>query len=243
MLLLLLVFSSPVVSTSYAQLGEVAGHLNFAVQVGHSQTITWTLLNVGSNLTTVSIAPPGLQLTSNSQTANQPVPTVTFSPNTVTIQPHSSAVINVTVFMPLNETPYFASWEGIISAQVVSNATNPGGAQIQEGIAKIFSIGAIPSTTTSTTTIATTALVSQASLPSISLTPMELYGIGGIVVLVIIVVIAYMIGKRAGGKAAPAKRATRAKATSSRKKRAKKGKKGKAGKGAARKKARKRRAR
>ena len=134
----LLVFS--VVSS--AQLGEVAGKLVFQVPVGYNQTIQWHLLNEGNSSIYVQIGQsPALQLTSNAQTtAGQPVPLVVVHPLNLTVQPHSITNVNITVFMSKNDTPYLASWQGQLSAQEVTNQSNPGGALVIQGVGKIFTI-------------------------------------------------------------------------------------------------------
>ncbi len=176
-----------IVPLSYSQIGEVAGHLDFSVQVGHNETLQWTILNFGSNTITVSITPPpSLQLTSNASTANQPLPTYSVSQSVVVVPPGGSKIVNVTVTMPLNDTPNFASWEGILSAVTVSNSSNPGGANIEGGVAKIFSIVAVPSTTTT--------IVSEGfSLGSLGGT--TTYIVIGALVVVIIAIIAYYLLK------------------------------------------------
>jgi hypothetical protein len=187
-----------------SQLGEVAGQLIFQVQVGHNQTQQLHLLNEGNQSITVQIVPPSsLQLTSNKTlSANQIPPTLTFSPNNGIVPAHGILNINVTVSMPLNDTPYLASWEGIISAQEASNASNPGGAVILEGVAKIMTATPIPSTTTSTTTIPTTVATAQAQSQSPSTLP-----IIAIIILIIVVCAAYYLmksNKKSGKKSAKA---------------------------------------
>lgn len=154
----LLLFSS-FFSITFAQLGEVAGPLGFTVQVGHTETLQWRLLNNGNDSIAVHVTiPPQLQITSNVvQAENQTTPTISLYPVNATVPSHGILTINVTVFMPLNNTPNQTSWEGILSAEEVSNQTNPGGAVVFAGVAKISSISAIPSTTTSSTTTSTVA--------------------------------------------------------------------------------------
>ncbi len=145
-------------SIATAQLGEIAGELAFSVQVGHSETLQMHLLNAGGQPISVQMVPPAhLQLTSNaSLTGNQTYPTYMVNPINLTIPPHGESAVNVTIYMPLNDMPNFATWEGILSAQEVSNVSNPGGAVVIEGVAKGFSIGVIASTTTTTTAPPTT---------------------------------------------------------------------------------------
>jgi hypothetical protein len=172
------------VSISAAQLGEVAGVLGFQVQVGHNETVQLQLLNEGSTPIGVTMIPPyRLQLMTNSLTAvNQITPTLYISPRNLTISPHGTYSVNITIYMPLNDTPNWASWEGILSAQEVSNATNPGGAVVLEGVAKIFSVVAIPSTTTTSTIPPTT-------IPTIPPSPISaISGLMPVIAIVLVVV-------------------------------------------------------
>ena len=144
-----------------AQLGEQGGQPHFTVQVGHNQTFHWVLLNEGNT----SI---GFQIHIESIAAqdNQTTPTITASPAYGVIPARGSFTVNLTVFIPLNDTPGAATWSTIASAVEASNVSNPGGVVLQEGVAKIVSISAIPSTTT-TTSIPTTTIVPKSAVPQI----------------------------------------------------------------------------
>lgn len=194
-----------------AQLGEVAGYLNYVIQVGHSQTLTLTLVNGGNQTLGVMMQPPGhLTLISPAGTdANQILPTITsIVPMNLTIPPHSFAHVNITIYMPLNNTPRQAAWEGIMSAQMVSNQSNSGGgAVILSGVAKVFTIASIPSTTT--TTISTTTMPS--ALQTLG-SPTAL--VGGLVGVAAVVILYYMTkGKKKGkggkGAAKPKRKGAR----------------------------------
>ena len=202
-ILFALLASSIIAAISYPQIGEVAGHLNFTVQVGHSQILQWGLVNFGDNSISAHILVPShIYLTSNSLTANQLYPTYSISATNVTVPPHSTLYLNVTVFMPLKDTPNFATWEGVFNAQLVSNSSNPGEASVLAGVAKVFSIVAIPSTTTTSTTTSSTIQQSQASGSRVP------YAVIGVVVVALIAVAAYMMAK---GRKKPAKKAAPAK--------------------------------
>ncbi len=162
-----------------AQLGEEAGSLNFNVQVGHNQTLQMHLGNSGN-------VPVGfkIQLPSITEQDNQSPPIITASPLYGVVQPYSTFPVNITVFMPLNDTPGATTWSVIISAVQSNNASNPGGAVIEEGVAKIASISAILSTT-STSTVTTTVL--QRLGATAPLVPSSMLVI--IVVVIVIVVL------------------------------------------------------
>lgn len=119
---------------TYAQLGEVAGPLNFNVNVSGSETLQLTVLNSGSTPLAYRVLFPTLQ-----QIPNETAPTLTMSPLNGTIQPYKEQMINVTVYVPGNDKPG-QHWSGIIQVVQKSNQTNPGGAVIQTGVAKLISI-------------------------------------------------------------------------------------------------------
>ncbi len=188
-----------------AQLGEIAGQLNFQVQIGHNQTIQLHLLNEGNTSIGVHVTAQALQLTSNRVlSANQPTPTIFISPENLTVPAYGTSAINITVSMPLGDTPYLASWEDIISAQEATNATNPGGALILQGVAKIISVGAIPSTTTTSTIPTTIAQSAGAGVGPLSGAALPI----AVIILIIIIAIAYYYSaRRPKGRKAPGRRA------------------------------------
>ncbi len=137
--IVLFLFSLLIIS-AYAQLGEVAGPLNFNVSIGSSQTQQLVLINGGSTPITVKTT-----LNSITQIANTITPSVTFNPEVATIPPHSQLAINVTVAMPYNTSDISKHWEAIISAAEQSNITISGtGAVVVAGMAKIANITALP---------------------------------------------------------------------------------------------------
>lgn len=158
-------------ANSSAQLGEVAGQLNFQVPLGHNQTVLWHLLNEGNTSISIQIgSSSSLQPSNAILAAKQPLPIVKIIPLNLTIPPHSLVNINVTVFMPKNETPGLVTWTGQLSAQEVTNATNPGGAVVIQGVGKIFAIGSIlppppPTTSTIVQTPAPITTVSSSTNP------------------------------------------------------------------------------
>ncbi len=155
----LAVFSAFVL-TPAAQFGEQGWQPHFQVQVGHNETLPWVLLNEGNSSIGFQI-----QIESISQQDNQTTPTIAANPAYGMVPPHGDLVVNLTVFMPLNDTPGAVSWSTIASAVEASNASNPGGAVLQAGVAKIVSIGAIASTT-STSTIAQRAVAAPIAIPT-----------------------------------------------------------------------------
>ncbi len=204
---LLLAILAALVPLAYGQIGEVAGQLNFQIQVGHSQTLTLTVLNEGSTpIGFAVLAPSGSQLqvtSARNSTVGQTRPTIVVYPMNGTIPARGAATINVTVSMPLNDTPGKASYEGIIQVLQSSNQTNPGGAVLQEGVAKIFSVGAIPSTTTTTSVTTTIPGVTATTASALSYTT---YLIPVIWLAIIVLILWYLTAVkrfiRAGGKPA-----------------------------------------
>ncbi|MFI5412930.1 MAG: hypothetical protein ACHQX1_03490 [Candidatus Micrarchaeales archaeon] len=194
-------YSSCLSTISSAQLGEIGGQLHFNIIPGQSQSIQWTLLNEGNTSISVQMlgpAPTQLQLTSNAMTsANQIPPTVYLTPANATIPEHSTVPVNITVFMPYNDTPGLASWEGILSAQEYTNQTNPGGAVIIEGVAKILTIASIkPPPPPTTSTIAQQGILVSTPTPSSSATP-----IAGAALLIVAILLGYGYYKHhRGGK-------------------------------------------
>ncbi len=200
-LLIGLMFVTLLVSVAVAQLGEEAGSLSFSVQVGHNQTLQLHLLNEGNS----SI---GFQMHAQSLKTedNQTTPTMAISPLSGVIQPHGAFTVNVTVSMPLTNTPGAVTWDTIISAVEASNTTNPGGAVLQAGVAKIVAIQAIPSTTTTIVQ----RVGAQISLPASALIIIEIV----IIVIVVAAVAAAFLLRRKPqrgkkGVAASAKKARR----------------------------------
>ena len=135
---LLLVFGA---SFAGAQLGEVAGGLNFNVSLGGSQTSnTFTIVNAGNSTIGFSIINPAFNQIPNSTT-----PTVIISPMNGTLAPHSNLRIDVTVIMPTGQDKPGMRWDGFIQVlSVLANSDNPGGAVIQTGVAKEIIIVAAP---------------------------------------------------------------------------------------------------
>ncbi len=155
LVLTLILSSSMLFAVPSAQLGEVAGQIHFHVPLGGSQTLQLSLLNEGNTSIGVQVNPPqNLQITSNAMLAvNQITPKVYIAPQNVTLPAHGEVNVNVSVFMPMNNTPDIVTWQGYISSQEVTNQTNPGGAVVIEGVGKVFTISATlppPPPTTST---------------------------------------------------------------------------------------------
>ncbi len=119
---------------AYAQLGEVAGPLNFNVNTSGSQTMQLTVINSGSTPIGFKVLQPSLQ-----SIPNETTPTVTISPLNGTIAPYKQQLINVTVYISGSDKPGL-HWSGFIQVIQQTNQTNPGGAVIQSGVAKMISI-------------------------------------------------------------------------------------------------------
>ncbi len=122
---------------SYAQIGEVAGPVNFNVSVGSYQSLPVTIVDGGN-------APIAFNVTYvlTTKIKNVTAPIVTINPMNGTINPHSEVVLNVTTYVPGNDKPG-TFWNGQIS--VVSNSVaqiTGSGAIIRAGTLKIFTITA-----------------------------------------------------------------------------------------------------
>ncbi len=126
---------SIILSMPLAQIGEVAGPVNFNVSAGSSQSLSVTIVNGGSSSLFFNATP--IVTTS---IVNETTPTVIVSPKNGTIGPHSQVVLNLTAFVPGADKPGL-EWNGQLS--VVSNSLSTitgSGAIIQEGALKIFTI-------------------------------------------------------------------------------------------------------
>ena len=134
-LFLTFVLFSAFIGMSLAQIGEVAGPVNFNVSSGSSQSLTVTIVNGGNNPLSFNATPLVTTVI-----ANETTPTAIVSPKTGTIGPHSQISLNLTAYVPGNDKPGL-EWNGQLS--VVSNSSstiNGSGAIIQEGALKIFTI-------------------------------------------------------------------------------------------------------
>ena len=133
-------------NTPHAQLGEFAGHIVFNVTLGQSETLDqWTIFNSGNSPVTYNVIAPSITinkvagLSANNRTA----PIMIITPSTGTLQPRQNQVLNITVYMPAKNNTGGLSWEAIPQIVTVTNNTNPGGAVVQVGVAKIISINAV----------------------------------------------------------------------------------------------------
>ncbi len=129
-LILIFILSTTVLVAAHAQIGEVAGPINFNVSLGSSQTLQYTIVNGGS-------APMNFYIKAaiTSSIKNETTPTITAFPANGTILPHQQYAINLTVHMPSNDKPGL-TWQGTAQALEASNITAPGGAVIQTGVLK-----------------------------------------------------------------------------------------------------------
>jgi len=134
-LFLLLVFTAV---SAKAELGEVAGQPNFNVSLGQSETLNVTLLNSGDEPIGFSVVMPVLSTVPDATT-----PTVTAYPMNGIIQPRSPYRVAITVHMPTAKNKPGLSWTGVMQFLQVSNVSNPGGAVLQVGVAKIVTITAM----------------------------------------------------------------------------------------------------
>ena len=124
--------------SSSAQLGEVAGNLNFAMVPGHNQTLQWGLVNYNS--TPVQVQYQGPTLTQFYNAVNPTITVPGFTGFNGTIQP-GITYVNVTVSMPKNDIPYEGNtpWTGVLGMNLLAQNCTGGGC-IVAGVAKRFYI-------------------------------------------------------------------------------------------------------
>ncbi|BCS91214.1 MAG: hypothetical protein ARM1_0671 [Candidatus Micrarchaeota archaeon] len=123
-------------SISNAQIGEIAGPLNFNVTLGHKESLNWTIINQG-NSTLYYVA--SLDYISN--ITNTTTPAVSIYPSNGYISPRSYINIRVTVQAPNDYRDVGKEWEGILIAKIINNVTyNATYVSIGYGVAKQFSI-------------------------------------------------------------------------------------------------------
>ena len=129
----------------YAQIGEIAGHLNFYVPVGGSNSLPFTIANGGSSPLHFQLQPVAI-----TAVANRTTPIVVVSPENGTIPPYSQFTLNVTATVPAKNNsvgflfwqtiPKGEGWSGSIEVVAVSNSSGTGGANIEAGVVKIFTV-------------------------------------------------------------------------------------------------------
>ena len=134
-----LVLVSALLGASYAQIGEVAGPLNFNVSIGSRQSLTLTIVNGGSVPLSYMATPTVTTILPNSTT-----PQVTVTPVNGSIPARSMARLNVTVYMPGGRNKPGMVWGGYVSTVELSNSSVASGANIQAGALKIMTITAAP---------------------------------------------------------------------------------------------------
>jgi hypothetical protein len=135
-----LLFAFAVIGVSCAQIGEVAGPLNFNVSIGSRQSLTFTLANGGSTAFEFNVTP-----FITTDIPNTIAPTIIITPMNGTISPHRLFPLNVTVYMHSGEkNAPGMTWNGYLSAIMVSNVSVTNGAVIQAGALKIMTITAAP---------------------------------------------------------------------------------------------------
>ncbi len=137
---LLIVFLSVFSGLSAAQLGMVAGQPHVSVPIGSSNSVNITFINNAFNESiSFRVVLPIFQNTTNST-----VPIVTATPMEMSIPPRTDKVVMLSVFVPSNKNKVGQTWTGVVQFIVESNTTNPGGAVVQAGLAKILTVTAAP---------------------------------------------------------------------------------------------------
>ncbi len=128
---LLILIPTILLALSNAQIGEVAGPINFNVSLGSSQSLQYTIVNGGGTPINFYI-----KAAITSSIKNETTPTITANPVNGTILPHQQFPINLTVLMPSSDKPGL-TWQGTVQALEASNLTaQGGGAVIQTGVLK-----------------------------------------------------------------------------------------------------------
>ncbi len=130
-------FLSMLAGTAFAQIGEVAGPLNFVVNVSGSETLQLTILNSGNQSLPYQLIPPAFQ-----NIPNETNPVITMYPLNGTLPPYSSLHINVTAYIPSNDKPGTYWRGGIQVMQKPHSGVSAGGATIFSGVAKIVYVTA-----------------------------------------------------------------------------------------------------
>ncbi|MDE1856477.1 MAG: hypothetical protein KGH98_00150 [Candidatus Micrarchaeota archaeon] len=131
-LAVMLLFSA--IGLAYAQIGEVAGTLDFVVAAGSSQTLNLTLINVENQSLNVSVS----QIFAGNAIPNTITPMASVYPMNGTIPANSSLKLKVTVQMPNQSYSPNARWKGYVS--VIIPAPASGGASIEAGVLKVIMI-------------------------------------------------------------------------------------------------------
>ena len=132
-----LLFVFVLLASSYAQIGEVAGPMNFNVSLGSSESLTLTIINGGGDAIEYMATP-----TITTSIPNSTAPQVSVIPTNGSIAPHSQARLNVTAYIPGSKNKPGMVWNGYVSVVEVSNVTVVSGARIQAGALKMFTITA-----------------------------------------------------------------------------------------------------
>ena len=139
-ILLASLFCFALLGSACAQIGEVAGPLNFNVCIGSKQSLTLTIINGGGDMISYQATP-----TLTTSIPNATAPQIKITPANGTIAPHSELPLNVTVYMPGGRNRAGMVWGGYISTVELANSTLVGsGANVQSGALKIMSVTAAP---------------------------------------------------------------------------------------------------
>lgn len=128
-----------IVGVASSQFGMMAGQPHLNVYIGGSNTTNITLMNTGSMPISFNVILPVFP-----NLKNESVPNVTMSVTSGTIPPHQNMKIYITASLPKNGVKANDTWEGVIQFVQVANTTNPGGAVVASGLAKILTVTAIP---------------------------------------------------------------------------------------------------
>ncbi|MDE1825406.1 MAG: hypothetical protein KGH61_03460 [Candidatus Micrarchaeota archaeon] len=124
---------------AYGQLGEFAGHINTSVPQGGSNTVYMTIFNDGNTSINFLVQPPGIY----GGAPNLTKPTVTVNPGNGTLLPRQNKQIYFTI-SAASDNKVNTTWQVIMIAQQVPNATNTGGAIISTGVGKIIDVTIAP---------------------------------------------------------------------------------------------------
>lgn len=179
---------------SGAQLGEIAGPLNYTISLGGTASLNMTIFNSGMAPLPYKVIPPFFK----TPIANTTKPTVSISPSSGTLAPSQSQKILVTVTIPTQNNKPGYYWSGILQVLEVPNNTQQGVAIIEGGVAKGVNV----------TAQAPTFNILEVAIPAI------------VVIIAIVAVALWKKGVLRAGmakKAAPVSRATTRRAATTRK--------------------------
>ena len=176
----LLLFASATMVVN-ADLGEIAGALNFNVSIGSTQSQSLTVFNTGSS----PIAYEAI-LATMSSVPNEASPVIIINPANGILQAHQQQVINVTAyFPPYQKVDPGLNWTGLIEVNEVSNTSSQSGGVLRVGVAKVISV------TSSNQEI---RVIISSSPPTQQQNPFKIIyeSVGAVVIIIVLIAVYYV---------------------------------------------------